>query len=140
MKWSTLSLEKVNLPLSLTWSTFVIQILSAVLTSYLCPTGEPHIDGEPGDLRFRIKVLKYGWVFIYCETSSVVWNNIPDEYELCDIIMWYGVFLFFVFFVYRHPVFERRGDDLYTNVTISLVEALVGFEMDIVHLDGHKVL
>ncbi|CAJ1078947.1 dnaJ homolog subfamily B member 11 [Xyrichtys novacula] len=58
--------------------------------------GEPHIDGEPGDLRFRIKVLK-------------------------------------------HPVFERRGDDLYTNVTISLVEALVGFKMDIVHLDGHKV-
>lgn len=41
---------------------------------------------------------------------------------------------------FRHPLFERRGDDLYTNVTISLVEALVGFEMDIVHLDGHKVL
>ncbi|KAL4618100.1 hypothetical protein GN956_G20609 [Arapaima gigas] len=58
--------------------------------------GEPHIDGEPGDLRFRIKVMK-------------------------------------------HPVFERRGDDLYTNVTISLVKALVGFEMDITHLDGHKV-
>ena len=37
-------------------------------------------------------------------------------------------------------MFERRGDDLYTNVTISLVEALVGFEMDIVHLDRHKVL
>ncbi|CAB1328622.1 unnamed protein product, partial [Coregonus sp. 'balchen'] len=58
--------------------------------------GEPHIDGEPGDLRFRIKVMK-------------------------------------------HPVFERRGDDLYTNVTISLVEALVGFEIDITHLDGHKI-
>ncbi|KAI1235754.1 DnaJ subfamily B member 11, partial [Lamprotornis superbus] len=58
--------------------------------------GEPHVDGEPGDLRFRIKVLK-------------------------------------------HPVFERRGDDLYTNVTISLVEALTGFEMDIAHLDGHKL-
>lgn len=41
---------------------------------------------------------------------------------------------------FRHSLFERRGDDLYTNVTISLVEALVGFEMDIVHLDGHKVL
>ncbi len=49
--------------------------------------------------------------------------------------MWYGDA-----FLFRHPVFERRGDDLYTNVTISLVEALVGFEMDIVHLDGHKVL
>lgn len=58
--------------------------------------GEPHVDGEPGDLRFRIKVVK-------------------------------------------HRIFERRGDDLYTNVTVSLVEALVGFEMDITHLDGHKV-
>lgn len=28
---------------------------------------------------------------------------------------------------------------MYTNVTISLVEALTGFEMDIAHLDGHKV-
>lgn len=44
-----------------------------------------------------------------------------------------------VFYFHRHPVFERRGDDLYTNVTISLVEALTGFEMDIAHLDGHKV-
>ena len=35
--------------------------------------------------------------------------------------------------------FERRGDDLYTNVTISLQEALIGFELDITHLDGHKV-
>jgi len=40
---------------------------------------------------------------------------------------------------YPHSQFERRGDDLYTNVTISLVDALQGFEMDIEHLDGHKV-
>nr|XP_006812668.1 PREDICTED: LOW QUALITY PROTEIN: dnaJ homolog subfamily B member 11-like [Saccoglossus kowalevskii] len=58
--------------------------------------GEPHIDGEPGDLRFIIKQAK-------------------------------------------HPVFERKNDDLYTNVTINLQDALVGFEMDITHLDGHKV-
>ncbi|XP_078621801.1 dnaJ homolog subfamily B member 11-like isoform X1 [Branchiostoma floridae x Branchiostoma japonicum] len=58
--------------------------------------GEPHIDGEPGDLKFRIIQLK-------------------------------------------HDKFERRGDDLYTNVTISLEDALTGFEMDIEHLDGHKV-
>ena len=38
-----------------------------------------------------------------------------------------------------HDRFERRGDDLYTNVTISLRDALVGFELDIQHLDGHKV-
>lgn len=38
-----------------------------------------------------------------------------------------------------HPVFQRVGDDLYTNITISLQDALVGFTLDIVHLDGHKV-
>lgn len=39
--------------------------------------GEPHIDGDPGDLILKIKTQP-------------------------------------------HPVFERRGDDLYTNITISL--------------------
>ncbi|ODM93470.1 DnaJ subfamily B member 11 [Orchesella cincta] len=58
--------------------------------------GEPHIDGEPGDLRIRIKTQP-------------------------------------------HPRFERRGDDLFTNITISLQDALTGFEMNIPHLDGHKV-
>lgn len=58
--------------------------------------GEPHLDGEPGDL---IVVLMQE----------------------------------------RHPRFTRRGDDLYTNVTISLQDALTGFTLDILHLDGHKV-
>jgi len=58
--------------------------------------GEPHIDGEAGDL--ILKVLQK-----------------------------------------PHPRFERKGDDLYTNVTISLQQALVGFELDVLHLDGHKV-
>jgi len=40
----------------------------------------------------------------------------------------------------RHPLFERRGDDLYTNLTIALVDALTGFTMQIDHLDGHKVV
>ena len=39
----------------------------------------------------------------------------------------------------KHSKFERRDDDLYTNVTISLQDALNGFEFDITHLDGHKV-
>jgi len=37
-------------------------------------------------------------------------------------------------------LFERRGDDLYTNVTIALVDALTGFTMQIEHLDGHMVV
>lgn len=58
--------------------------------------GEPHIDGEPGDLKFIIREQ-------------------------------------------RHDRFQRKGDDLYTNVTVALIDALNGFEMDIDHLDGHKV-
>lgn len=58
--------------------------------------GEPHLDGDPGDLILKIQTLP-------------------------------------------HPVFERREDDLYTNMTITLQDALVGFTTEIEHLDGHKV-
>uniref|UniRef100_A0A0N4ZCE6 DnaJ homolog dnj-20 n=1 Tax=Parastrongyloides trichosuri TaxID=131310 RepID=A0A0N4ZCE6_PARTI len=58
--------------------------------------GEPHIEGESGDLTFKIRIEK-------------------------------------------HPIFERKGLDLYTNVTISLEQALIGFNMEITHMDGHKV-
>jgi len=58
--------------------------------------GDPNVDGDPGDLNFKIKVLK-------------------------------------------HPVFERKFMDLYTNVTISLNDALTGFVTEIKHLDNHKV-
>ena len=36
-------------------------------------------------------------------------------------------------------MFQRNGDDLYTNITISLLDALNGFTMELTHLDGHKV-
>ncbi|KAL3281387.1 hypothetical protein HHI36_004597 [Cryptolaemus montrouzieri] len=58
--------------------------------------GEPHLDGDPGDLILRVKTQP-------------------------------------------HPVFERRGDDLYTNITLSLQDALTGFTMELKHLDGHMV-
>ncbi|XP_066593134.1 dnaJ homolog shv [Prorops nasuta] len=58
--------------------------------------GEPHLDGEPGDLIIKIRTQP-------------------------------------------HPIFERIGDDLYTNITISMQDALIGFTMEISHLDGHKV-
>lgn len=58
--------------------------------------GEPKIDGEPGDLKFRIRTAP-------------------------------------------HDVFKREGSDLRTTVNITLVEALVGFEKTIKHLDEHLV-
>lgn len=38
-----------------------------------------------------------------------------------------------------HAVFTREGNDLYMNVTITLKEALLGFEKAFAHLDGHEV-
>ncbi|XP_058008595.1 dnaJ protein ERDJ3B isoform X2 [Hevea brasiliensis] len=58
--------------------------------------GEPIIDGEPGDLRFRIRAEP-------------------------------------------HDHFRREGNDLHTTVTITLVQALVGFEKTLKHLDEHLV-
>lgn len=59
MRWSTLSLEKVNLPKAQNKSFLLVFQISPVFNIFYLTTGEPHIDGEPGDLRFRIKVLKY---------------------------------------------------------------------------------
>jgi DnaJ family protein A protein 2 len=39
-----------------------------------------------------------------------------------------------------HGVFKRRGADLYIERSISLVEALCGFEMEIKHLDGRTLI
>merc|ERR1719162_1895474 len=40
----------------------------------------------------------------------------------------------------EHSEFKRRGADLFIERRISLVEALCGFEVDITHLDGRKLL
>lgn len=119
MRWSTLSLEKV----SLQFTCLRVSLLSPVDTS--CDhRGASHRRGawRPSIPHQSVKVWA---LFTAC-------NNRLDQRH--KVTWWSAAFLC------RHPVFERRGDDLYTNVTISLVEALVGFEMDIVHLDGHKVL
>ncbi|XP_022991742.1 dnaJ protein ERDJ3B-like [Cucurbita maxima] len=58
--------------------------------------GEPMIDGEAGDLRFRIRTAP-------------------------------------------HDLFRREGNDLHATITITLVQALVGFEKSLKHLDEHLV-
>ena len=39
-----------------------------------------------------------------------------------------------------HADFKRKGSDLYYKCNISIVEALCGFELDLVHLDNRKLL
>jgi len=40
----------------------------------------------------------------------------------------------------EHETFKRRGADLFIERDISLVEALCGFELEVTHLDGRKLL
>merc|ERR1712100_593506 len=40
----------------------------------------------------------------------------------------------------EHAVFKRKGADLFIERDISLVEALCGFELEVTHLDGRKLL
>ena len=42
-------------------------------------------------------------------------------------------------FVKKHPYFERRGDDLYTQVPISFSQAALGDEITIISLDEKKI-
>ncbi|KAL1917261.1 uncharacterized protein VTP21DRAFT_4917 [Calcarisporiella thermophila] len=48
--------------------------------------------------------------------------------------------LIFVLRVLPHPIFTRDGNDLYATLDITLTESLGGFEKEISHLDGHKIV
>lgn len=40
----------------------------------------------------------------------------------------------------QHERFNRKGSNLFMDYSITLTEALCGFEIDVVHLDGRKLL
>jgi molecular chaperone DnaJ len=43
-------------------------------------------------------------------------------------------------FVKKHPIFERKGDDLYISVPISFSQAALGDEVEIKTLEGKEIL
>jgi molecular chaperone DnaJ len=43
-------------------------------------------------------------------------------------------------FIKKHPVFQRRGDDLYTLASVSMTQAVLGDEIEMSTLEGAKIL
>merc|ERR1719443_2091489 len=69
------------------------------------------------------------------DNHKVVFREMADEHpdaDTGDVI--------FVLKEQPHAEFKRRGADLYIEKSISLVEALCGFEIEVTHLDGRKLL
>jgi len=69
------------------------------------------------------------------DNHKVTFREMADEqpdHDTGDVI--------FVLKQQEHADFKRRGADLYLERKISLVEALCGFELEIKHLDGRKLL
>ena len=71
--------------------------------------GEPMVDGEPGDLQV---VLRFVLLLVF------FFDDLPR--------------------LQPHAVFERRGPDLYTNLTISLEDAMTGFSTKVRYTDLYK--
>eukprot|EP00968_Pinguiococcus_pyrenoidosus_P018287 scaffold1881_cov256-Pinguiococcus_pyrenoidosus.AAC.9 len=66
--------------------------------------------------------------------DTIVFEKTADEevgHEPGDLVL--------VIYQQPHPVFDRKGDDLYMTMDIPLVDALTGFTRTIAHLDGHEV-
>merc|ERR1719443_2465302 len=69
------------------------------------------------------------------DNHKVVFREMADEHpdaDTGDVV--------FVLKQQEHALFKRRGADLFIEKDISLVEALCGFELEVTHLDGRKLL
>merc|ERR1719305_164862 len=66
---------------------------------------------------------------------KVTFREMADEHPDAD-----AGDVVFVLKEQEHKEFKRKGADLFIERKISLVEALCGYEMEVNHLDGRKLL
>ena len=81
----------------------------------------------PRDLKFELeKGMKAGDVVLFKGESEQGFDFYPgDVYVKLNEV--------------PHPTIKRDGNNLKTNIDISLKDAILGFERRIPHLDGHNV-
>jgi len=69
------------------------------------------------------------------DQHKVTFREMADEHPDAD-----AGDVVFVLKQQEHALFKRKGADLFIEKNISLVEALCGFELELTHLDGRKLL
>ena len=82
---------------------------------------------SPRDLKFELeKGMRAGDVVLFKGESEQGFDFYPgDVYVKLHEV--------------PHPTLKREGNNLNTNIEISLKEAILGFQRRIQHLDGHTV-
>ncbi|XP_062208422.1 dnaJ protein ERDJ3B-like [Phragmites australis] len=70
------------------------------------------------------KGMQDGQEILFCEDGEQKIDRVPGDLK-------------FRIRAALHERFRREGNDLHTTVTISLLEALIGFEKNFKHLDNH---
>lgn len=89
----------------------------------------PNVKFEREGLNINVDIekgMRDGQEIVFYEDGEPIIDGEPGDLK-------------FVIRTQSHSHFERDGNNLKTTVTISLLDALVGFQKDIKHLDGHKV-
>lgn len=90
-----------------------------------CPNVRYEREGTPMQVDIE-KGMKDGQEIVFYEEGEPVMEGDPGDLK-------------FVVRTAAHERFQREGDNLRMQLTISLVDALVGFEKSVPHLDGHAV-
>lgn len=90
---------------------------------------------EGAKVQEETKILEFEVLKGSANNDSIVLEGEADQYPgktTGDIILNYTC--------QEHPVFKRKGNDLYTSFKIPLVDALCGFSKNVVkHLDGKVI-
>jgi len=101
---------------------------NGVIFKSKCPKcgGARHVNGED---MLVVKIpagIPEGYQVLFTEASDQVVGYTPGDVQV-------------IITTAPHPKFERKGDDLWTTITLNLLDALVGCTISIEHLDGHIV-
>lgn len=76
----------------------------------------------------------YMFFFFFLVTNLLFYVSVLEQPDTVtgDIV--------FVLQQKEHPKFKRKGEDLFVEHTLSLTEALCGFQFVLTHLDGRNLL